>query len=98
MTPITPWLERLLNAHPELRGQWPEGSGAYDELGSSFKDAEIEDLREALGNSQAINRRLVKALQLMVDRFEPMEHEYLFSKRDALRIARAALKEAEEDK
>lgn len=45
---IPTWLERLYAAQPELKGRYPEGSGALDELGWHHKDEEIEDLRAAL--------------------------------------------------
>lgn len=41
-------------------------------------------------------QELIKALEVIVDRFGPCEHDYVFSKRMALRTARAVLARAKE--
>lgn len=58
------------------------------------EDHEFIILCRAIEAASAPNKQLVEALQLVVDRFGPSESDYIFSKRFALKKARAALASA----
>lgn len=53
MNNIKTWRERLFEEQPQWR-EWPAEGGAVWEAGNSYKDDEIDDLREALECAEAL--------------------------------------------